>query len=210
MDLSVFSKYVDPMFLEIDSIIDIGVSDGQFLHNSVNYFPNVLRRIGIDPVDYPEYERWKAIEYHSFAVGPTCGLVDFYETIDRVGSSVFEASGKKRIVKQMRRDCFLKNEFELVKMFVKLDTQGTEIECLKSFGLKLGQVRAVQIESWMKPYGGFGRYFEDTISEIGKLGFFVVEIFDALNRPKDGRLGQVDLLCLNKQDKTFTDLDWNW
>jgi len=209
MDLSVYELYKSEVLNKVSLILDIGVSDGVFLIQSEKYFGGNPRRIGIDPIIYGEYERWNAIEFYEFAVSTDCGMVDYFVTDDKVGSSISSTYGNVRVPAK-RIDCFF-GEIQVGRyenIFVKLDTQGTEISCLESLGAYLDDVSAIHIESWLKPFGGAGKYFADTIKELDGLGFFVVEIIDPLRRHKDSKLGQIDLLCLRKNNPLFFDLDW--
>lgn len=208
MDLTLYSKYQEALFSKIDCIIDIGVSTGSFIYDSIAYFQDTTRVIGIDPLDYVEFKRWEKIEFHKIGIGLSCDVVDFYQSIDNVGSSTMVTEGIKTRIIQRRMDCFLKTEEIQGNLFVKLDTQGTEIDCLASFGEDIVRVRAIQIETWMKPYGNSGRYFDETIGLIDSLGFYVAEIFEPVYRSKDNMLGQVDLLCINKGESSYRDLDW--
>lgn len=210
MNLNIYKNYKESVLDQIEIIVDIGVSDGAFIHQSAKYFNSNVRRIGIDPIIYDDFPRWEAIDYHEFAVGSTCGVVDFYESANKVESSKFEIKGKRRRVQQRRMECYLTEQQIPIsaKIFVKIDTQGADIECLESFGKYLPFIKGLQIEAWMKPYGGTGKYFADTIRAIDELGFYVAEFLDPLNRAKDSRLGQIDLFCLNKIDSTYFDLDW--
>ena len=209
MNLASYESYKSSVLEEIDTIVDIGVSNGVFLNSSAQFFKNVKRRIGIDPIPYLDSKRWDLVEYFDFAVGEKCGQVDFYKAKDSVGSSLNPVEGDRCSVVSHRMDCFIESNDVSGNLFVKLDTQGSEIECLNSFGIYLERVSAFQIECSMKSFGGFGLNFADTIRKIDELGFYVSEIFDHLIRPKDGQLGQVDLLCLNKNRIEYQDLDWH-
>jgi hypothetical protein len=209
LDLNIYEPYKKEILSSVTTVIDIGVSDGVFLNRSAKYFPDGIRRIGIDPIVYSDYPRWKEVEYYHFAVTNKCGITDFYETEDKVGSSINNFASNSS-VDSKRMECFL-TELNLVQnenFFVKLDTQGSEFECLWSFGELLGSVIGIQIEVWLKPFGGVGQYFSTAIAELDRLGFYVCEIFDPVLRPTAKKLGQVDLFCLRKSHVSFLELEW--
>ena len=209
MDLSVYKLYKSEILSKISLVLDIGVSDGVFLNRSAEYFSGGPRRIGIDPIIYADFERWDAIEFYEFAVSSKCGEVSYFISEDKVGSSINSTYGNIKVPSK-RIECFFAEiqvqRFE--NIFVKLDTQGSEIECLESLGPYLEDVSAIHIESWLKPFGGAGKYFAKTIQELDDLGFFVCEIIDPLRRVKDSKLGQVDLLCVRKNSELYYDLEW--
>ena len=209
MDLSVYELYEVEILSEISLVLDIGVSDGVFLNRSAKHFSGNPRRIGVDPIIYNDFEKWESVEFYEFAVSSKCGEVNYFVSEDKVGSSINSSYGNK-MVPSKRIDCFFEEiqvqRFE--NIFVKLDTQGSEIDCLKSLGPYLEDVSAIHVESWLKPFGGAGKYFANTIQELDELGFFVCEIIDPLRRLKDSKLGQIDLLCLRKNSKLYYDLDW--
>ena len=209
MDLSLYELYKTEILSKVTLVLDIGVSDGVFLNRSAKYFSGNPRRIGIDPVTYKDFDRWSAIEFYEFAVSSKCGEVGYFVSEDKVGSSINNTFGNKRVPSK-RIDCFFE-EIQIQRfenIFVKLDTQGSEIDCLKSLGPYLEDVSAIHVESWLKPFGGAGKYFANTIQELDELGFFVCEIIDPLRRLKDSKLGQIDLLCLRKNSKLYYDLEW--
>ena len=192
----------------VDTVVDIGVSDGRFLMASKELFPHVKRKIGIDPID--EYKKVVEFEYVQAVVGSSCKEVQFSVAEDLFTSSMLYPGHKAIVVKQFRMDCLF-NELGLQqaeKIFVKVDTQGTDLECLKSFGEYNSRIVMAIVEIQMRPYAPGMRYFTESVRELSEMGYEVCEFLSPIYRNHDGTLGQIDLLLVPKNSPVLQSIVW--
>lgn len=200
--------YAEIALQEVSVLIDIGVSDGRFVLSSRNLFPRLSRVVGIDPID--EYPRTTEFEYVKGVIGTKCQSIDFSISEDLFTSSKLYQGVRSSEVNQYRMECLL--ERLGVKsnqcIFVKIDTQGTDIECLSSFGKYLGSISMAILEVQMKPFASGMKYFSESVNEISKLGFEVCDFSNPVNRSFDSTLGQIDLFIAPKGSELVKNIKW--
>jgi hypothetical protein len=189
-------------------LVDIGVSDGRFISASEHLFPNVHTKIGIDPIAI--YERSAKFNYVQAIIGGTCSEVNFNFSSDLFTSSKLYAGVRSEKVQQFRLDCLLQRSKIAYseRIFLKIDSQGMDIECLESGGDYLKSINLVLIELQMKPYTIGMSYFSESVERLSKLGYEACEFLNPVDRSLDGTLGQIDLLVARKDSKVFSDLKW--
>lgn len=193
---------------EITVIVDVGVSDGRFIANFRNIFPKCKRFIGIDPLDL--YDKVTDFEFVKGLIGRECSEVDFNVAADLFTSSKLYLGESRIISQQYRLDCLLEglSVSKSEKIFLKLDTQGMDIECLESAIGYLDCVTLALIEVQMRPYSEGMLYFSESISRLKELNFEVCEILNPINRSLDDSLGQIDLLIAPKNSSIFESSSW--
>jgi len=189
-------------------LVDIGVSDGRFISASDHLFPNVHTKIGIDPI--ASYERVTDFCYVQAIVGASCTAVNFNITSDLFTSSKLYSGERSEKVQQFRLDCLLQQSqiTNNEKIFLKIDSQGMDIECLESAGNYLNSIDLVLLELQMKPYAAGMNFFSESVQRLNKLGYEPCEFLDPIDRSLDGTLGQIDLLVARKDSIVFSDLRW--
>ena len=206
--LNRLSIYKQQIFDDISIFVDIGVSDGRFIAASMDLFPNLRRTIGVDPID--QYSKVTEFEYVKGVVGPECTEIQFRVAEDLYTSSRLYGNGDAIFVKQFRMDCLLR-ELKIEsssQLFVKIDTQGTDLECLASFGLNLESIKMAIVEVQMRPIAEGMHFFTESILEISQLGFEVIEFLNPIYRNHDGSLGQIDLLLVPKTSPILESKVW--
>ena len=200
--------YQDKNFEDISVLIDIGVSDGRFIQASHELFPTISRVIGVDPID--EYSHLTEFEYIKALIGSKCNEVPFSVSEDLFTSSKLYGDERTINAKQMRMDCLL-DELNIDKnqsFFVKIDTQGSDLECLQSFGTYIKCIKMALVEIQMRPYSEGMHFFSQSVLEISRMGFEVIEVLNPLFRNFDGSLGQLDLLIVPKSSKILESTKW--
>jgi hypothetical protein len=201
-------KDYQELLSNVNVLVDIGVSDGRFIDQTKPLFPSVERVIGIDPIE--EYQRVCDFEYVEALIGEKCKEVEFSISADLFTSSKLYPGVRSKSLNQRRMDCLLDSleiDNELV-LFVKIDTQGSDLECLSSFGRYLEAISLVIVEVQMKPFAIGMDYFSESISKISALGFEVCEFLNPINRARDSTLGQIDLLLAPRDSRIMRDLKW--
>lgn len=197
-----------PIINDISILVDVGVSDGRFIKKSRNLFRNCNRYIGIDPIDL--YNKVTDFEFVKGLIGKKCAEVRFNVTSDLFTSSKLYLGEKQITSQQYRLDCLL-NLLEISKsenIFLKLDTQGMDVECLESAKEYLTCIKLALIEIQMRPFSEGMLYFSESILRLRRLGFEVCEIFNPINRVFDGSLGQIDLLIAPISSSIFESGKW--
>lgn len=82
--------------------------------------------------------------------------------------------------------------------FLKLDTQGSELDILHGCGDVLSGVKAIQIEMSLADYNAGAPTFRETLDALDDYGFRPYDLFDPLYHGK-GRLMQIDALFVRKK-----------
>jgi len=203
--LNVYSKIV---LSEIDTLIDIGVSDGRFIESVKDLFPNLVQIIGIDPIS--EYSNKAGFQYFEGAIGYECKPIDYHISEDLFTSSKLYEGVRRVTVNQYRLECVLRQlKVETnAKIFLKTDTQGMDIECLLSAGEYLGSIQMALLEIQMRPFVKEMSYFSQSIKTLDENGFEICEFTSPIYRQLDGALGQIDLIVAPKNSKIFWQNSW--
>ncbi len=162
-------NFVDIMTkLDIDSVIDVGANAGQYV-SDIRELGYRGRIVSFEPIRevYQRLceaarkdNRW---EVHNFALGEKAGEQSINVSEDTVFSSfkrpdayltqTFSASNLARTetVKMIRLEDFLNEHPEIGKSaYLKIDTQGFELEVLKGAGSWLPRIKALQLELPMR------------------------------------------------------------
>jgi hypothetical protein len=201
------SIYSDAILRNIQVVIDIGVSDGRFISATRELFP-LARLICKDQID--DYQNITDFEYENGLIGNKCEVSSFSVASDLFTSSQLYPGIRSIQAQQFRMECLLRDMGIAIgsEIFVKIDSQGMDLICLRSFGEYLPYITLAIIEIQMKPYTPGMKYFTDSIAEISELGFEVCEFLNPINRSLDSSLGQIDLLIAPKTSKMMEDIRW--
>ncbi len=162
-------NFVDIMTkLDIDTVIDVGANAGQYV-SDIRELGYRGRIVSFEPIRevYQRLceaarkdNRW---EVYNFALGEKAGEQSINVSEDTVFSSfkrpdayltqTFSASNLARTetVKMIRLEDFLNEHPEIGKSaYLKIDTQGFELEVLKGAGSWLPRIKALQLELPMR------------------------------------------------------------
>lgn len=136
--------------------------------------------------------------------------IKFFQHDDKFGNTIYEeqetslnakfdlrtTKSLDNLVSEIDKD--LKTPF-----FLKLDTQGSEIDILKGgFGV-IQKTEAILIETSLHQFFKEGPLFSDVVLYLDKVGFRLIDIADLTYRPIDGKLGQLDCLFVRKSSEMF-------
>ena len=142
-------------------------------------------------------------EYFLVAAGAENGEVTFNVHDDISGSSIFAQvegkalDGEARKTPMRRLDSLLPEKLEH-PVFLKVDTQGAEIEVLKGLGSRINEIDLLILETTMMPMRHGIPQFADIVRFCDEAGFAVYDVLEGHMRALDGALAQIDLAFVRK------------
>jgi FkbM family methyltransferase len=188
---------------QIDLVLDVGANVGQFAQGIRRLYKGPI--ISFEPVSHtfatlqqtaPEDKNWYKFNY---ALGSESGeqQMNVYEmdqlssmletnedTIERFGDGA--ARAVKELVQIRRFDDIVKEmpiDVYSRKIFLKMDTQGYELEVFKGARSIRENIMVIQAEVYQKPVYDKAPIWTDSISEYTKAGFRFAGLFPIV---KDG------------------------
>jgi FkbM family methyltransferase len=202
---SLFFKHIKSLGFDVRTVIDVGVAFGTPPIYAA--FPNA-RYFFIEPVAEcrPVLEKLKQklnAEYFLVAAGAENGEVTFNVHDDISGSSLFSQvegkalDGEARPTPMRRLDSLLPAELEH-PVFLKIDTQGAEIEVLKGLGDRISEIDLLILETSMMPMRQGIPEFADIVAYCDAAGFAVYDVLEGHTRSLDNALAQIDLAFVRK------------
>jgi len=204
-DFSLFFKHLKSLGFEVRTVIDVGVAFGT--SPIYDAFPRA-RYFLVEPVAEcrPVLEKLKQrlnAEYFLVAAGAENGEVTFNVHDDISGSSLFSQvegkvlDGEARPTPMRRLDSLLPENMER-PAFLKVDTQGAEIEVLKGLGSRIDEIDLLILETTMMPMRHGIPQFADVVRFCDEAGFAVYDVLEGHMRALDGALAQIDLAFVRK------------
>jgi len=199
----------------IDNVIDVGANQGQFASSlfSAGYNGSIT---SFEPLLKP-YEKLKKIAKKNYrwhianrvAVGADLGVVEINISENLVSSSILPIlkdhtlaapSSKyvgKESISMITLDSFF-NKTPMNRPFIKIDTQGYEMQVLKGCSNSLQNVSGVLVEvSIASLYDGQADYIA-LLSFIRDAGFDLWAVNPGFREPSTGRLLQFDALFFRR------------
>jgi FkbM family methyltransferase len=204
-NFGLFFKHLKSLGFEVRTVIDVGIAFGT--SPIYDAFPRA-RYFLVEPVAECRLvlEKLKArldAEYFLVAAGAENGEVTFNVHADISGSSLFaQAEGKvldgeARLTPMRRLDSLLPENLEH-PVFLKVDTQGAELEVLKGLGSRIGEIDLLILETTMMPMRHGIPQFADVVRFCDEAGFAVYDVLEGHMRALDGALAQIDLAFVRK------------
>lgn len=194
----------------IRSIIDLGAARGHWSRDALRLFPQA-KVLGVDPLEErrafleavkKDHDRF---DYAMVVAGEDDGgTVELAVTDDLDGSSIHGSEGSRRTVPVRSIDALVAEHGLEGPFFLKFDTHGFEKPILLSAEETLKQTRYVVMEAYNFRHTPDTLLFHEMIAFMAERGFRVTHLVDAMNRPRDGALWQVDLLFARDDDPVFT------
>lgn len=198
-------------------VYDIGAYHGEFAKFCLNNFKPSPKVICFEPQESCRKHldvmvNQGKIEYISSLVGSKdIAEIDFYE--NETGSSVLKDGNSNRESKKKsvsRIDSLINNGTIKDKPdFVKIDTQGYELEILNGLGNYLNDARMILLElNFIDIY-----HNAPLMAEVNQFlfdsGFVAYEICSLIRRPLDHALWQSDFIYIKKSDELRSSKLWN-
>lgn len=186
------------------TMLDVGAHVGTFTQQFLGVFPDCVPTL-IEPNPFCAEALAKlGVETHGVAASDTAGRAELFltkEWLQSTGSSLYRENTHffrddvvvKRTVDKVRLDDLFKGRtFD----FVKIDTQGSELDVLRGGERVLRAADFVLLEVSMVEYNIGGARAEALFAELDRLGFHPVEVVDfhRLSGVQNGALLQMDFL----------------
>ena len=203
--------------LEIDCLFDVGANTGQYatLVRSLGYQGQIF---SFEPLSSAhKILKEKSIHDNLWTVYDRCGVGDQnkVETINISGNSYSssflamlekhkKAAPDSEYLGQEEVNIFtLDNIFSNLnngykRIFLKIDTQGYEMNVLKGVEKNIHKIYAVQLELSMSPLYDNSHLYQDFFDYFIKRGFECWNLQSGFRDPENGRLLQFDGLFVNK------------
>ena len=202
----------------IDTVIDVGANKGQFhdlIRNDVGFQGKIH---SFEPVSSYARELEKksisdpAWKIHSYALGSEPGTAEINVTRSP-GLNSFLAprtdvvtdfwnddsiSGVERVMVRTLDEVLAEEGIDCSRqgVYLKLDTQGFDLEVIKGAGKSIGGIRGLQTEASIQPiYHGMPTYGE-TLQKLNELGFALSGMFPVTS-DASLRLIELDFVFIN-------------
>ncbi|MBN9560038.1 MAG: FkbM family methyltransferase [Alphaproteobacteria bacterium] len=206
--------------LAISSVIDIGANEGQyrnFLRNQVG-FTGAIFSFEPDP-DLSDKLMRRAAEdakwrVFPFALGPAEGVQLFNRMGDKQFNSFHEPSPDQPVHVRMQNrvvstvpvtvrtlDGVAAELGELGPVYVKIDTQGFDLEVLKGGRNVIRSALALQTEVSLRPVYSGSPSFAESIAAFQAEGFAIADLFIVAS---DGQMRAVEFDCVMVRDPDAT------
>jgi FkbM family methyltransferase len=193
---------------EINSIIDIGASNGQWTDLCLNYLSNkryhLIEANTFHQNDLQAFIKGKSnITFTIAAAGRNIGEI-YFDDKDPYGGLAIETETSSTVkVKQTTID----NEILLNNLrppfLIKLDTHGYEIPILEGAENSFNKISALIIEVYNFQIAENSLKFYEMCNFFEKKGFYPIDIADCYLRPFDNSFWQMDLLFIRKDSVEF-------
>lgn len=196
--------------IEINTFIDVGASNGMWtrdaikIYNESYYFLIEAQKEHLDGLKQTK-KKFQNVDYIIAAVGDYEGEIYFDTTSLWGGLASKEKFSHKnyKIVNVTTIDKIIVNYNLKPPYLIKLDTHGYEKQILDGSINALLNTNALIIEAYNFHLTTDSLLFYELCSYMDKLGFYVFNIVDILNRPKDSVLWQMDIFFLKKNYHFF-------
>ena len=186
------------------SMLDIGANVGGFSQDFLQVYPDCVPTL-VEPNPYCEADLAKlGFEWHMVAASDEAGVAELFlskDWLQSTGVSFYredthyfsEEKVLKHAVPKVRiDDLFAGRRFD----FVKIDTQGAEVDVLKGGATVLAEADYILLEVSMVEYNIGGAKAEDVFAQLESMGFHCSEVveFHRLDDVRENGLLQIDVL----------------
>jgi len=186
------------------TLLDVGAHIGTFTRQFLDVFPDCVPTL-IEPNPFCQDElSTLAFEQHAVAASDEPGRAELFltkEWLQSTGSSLYrentpffrdEVVVKREVDKVRIDDLFAGRRFD----FVKIDTQGAELDVLRGGQSVLRHADYILVEISLVEYNIGGARAEAVFSQLAAMGFHCTDVtdFHRLAGVHDGNLLQMDFL----------------
>ena len=200
--------------LRPDVIVDVGAFEGGWARLAKDIWPHA-RLIMVEgneekrPILAPVAEELGADLRFALLGAEEGEEVEFY--VMESGSSVFQESSsydRRKETRRLRRLDMLLSDAPAID-FLKIDTQGYELEVMKGASRLLSTAKAVLLEVSLIEINEGAPLIHDVLPFMKERGFVSYEIVEIHRRQLDRAMNQIDVLFLREDspliaDKSFT------
>jgi len=186
------------------TMLDIGAHIGTFTRDFLGVYPGCVPTL-IEPNPFCLADLGKlGFEQHGVAASSEAGFAEMFlsrEWLQSTGASIYrentahfrdEVVLKQRVEKVRLDDLFAGRKFD----FVKIDTQGSELDVIRGGAEVLRQADYILVEVSLVEYNIGGAAAEAVFSKLAELGFHCTDVteFHRLAGVHNGNLLQIDVL----------------
>jgi len=202
MNIEIIKKYITPK-----KVLDIGAHSGEFYTKIIQEFPSCQCLLIEGNPDCEPFLRAVGAPYHICLLGSENKEVNFYKNkknLTCTGSSIYreltEHYNDSNVIvtslKCHRLDDLNKNK--VIFDFVKMDTQGSELDIFKGGVETFTQAKVIVMETSLKPYNSGAPLQEEVIEFMESYNFKKKEVVgECRENGGKGDLFQQDILFLN-------------
>lgn len=193
------------------TLLDIGAHVGDFTRNFLAVFPDCVPTL-IEPNPHCQQDLARLpYERHAIAASDAPGVAELFltrEWLQSTGTSLFrenthffrdEVLLRHEVRKERLDTLFAGRVFD----FVKIDTQGSELNILRGGRAVLRQADYILIEISLVDYNAGGAQAEAVFAELAGMGFHCVDVteFHRLASVQNGNLLQLDALFARRSPR---------
>lgn len=186
------------------TMLDIGAHIGTFARDFLGVFPDCVPTL-IEPNPFCLADLGKlGFEQHGVAASSESGFAEMFlsrEWLQSTGASFYRENTahfrdgvilKQRVEKVRLDDLFAGRKFD----FVKIDTQGSELDVIRGGSQVLAQADYILVEVSLVEYNIGGAAAEAVFAKLAELGFHCADVteFHRLAGVHNGNLLQIDVL----------------
>jgi FkbM family methyltransferase len=194
---------------QVNTIIDIGASNGKWSLMAINTFPG-CKVFAIEPLSEQKTALDKlkktkiSFNYASCVLGASDGnSVTINVSPDLDGSTVGGSGGESRLVVERTLDSLAKEYSLLGPYILKFDTHGYELPIIKSAELVLRETNVVIMEVYNFNFVDHALRFHEMCSYMESLGFRCYDMADPMLREHDRSLWQMDFFFCRQNSSIF-------
>jgi FkbM family methyltransferase len=188
--------------LEINTVIDVGASDGRWSRLCMKYFPNAQYLLfepqepHIQGLDKLMNEK-KNVEYISAAAGNRNGVI-FFDNSDLFGGLASESPFKQNCIQVpiARIDDEIAKRKLKPPFLIKLDTHGYEIPVLEGAMQSLNNTELLIVETYNFKLTKTSLKYYQMCDYLDRNGFSSIEMVDFMLRGKDKSFWQMDIFFI--------------
>lgn len=195
--------------IDIQSVFDIGASDGKWSRNVMPIFPNA-KFIGVEPLAERESalealrDRSGNFDYILCVAGDSDGLeVRLGVTDDLDGSTVDGGDGDTRMVPVRTLDAIVSEHGLTGPFLLKFDTHGYELPILQGATKTLSETNVIVMEVYNFKITEHALRFHEMCAHLENLGFRSFDMAEPTLRDYDSALWQMDLFFTREDEQMF-------
>jgi FkbM family methyltransferase len=186
------------------TLLDVGAHVGTFSHGFLQYFPDCVPTL-IEPNPYcADTLNGLGFEWHAVAASNKSGRATLFltrEWLQSTGVSLYREN-----TQHFRDEVIVRHEVETRRIddlfsgrrfdFVKIDTQGAELDVLRGGESVLRQANYILVEVSLVDYNAGGARAEAVFAQLREMGFRCADVteFHRLANVQGGNLLQLDFL----------------
>ncbi len=193
----------------INSVIDIGGSNGVWSINAMRLFPDASF-VAVEPLIERDKtlcnlaQRFPNFSFELCAAGETDGEIatlNIAEDLD--GSTINGSGGNLRKVPVKTIDAIVSERNLAGPFLLKFDTHGYELPIFKGASQTLTKTSVLIIEAYNFQVSDTSLRFHEICAHLAGLGFRCYDIADPMLREYDKSLWQMDLFFCRENEKIF-------